>query len=514
MNIPLLVSRHAQAVLLLSAVLLLPRVALADPVTDVSAVPQPHHRLSRLVTGWLPEWLNTKGPGAVVKPEDVGNDDGWHAVYDNIDIMDQVDLCSGTLHEKSGAWTLDFGTTPDVINREVAIMHNNGVQAFMLMSYDGTVHDLLAHPERQKFIIDSIAHSLDTYNLDGVDMDIEDFVDTDHADTERYTAFIMALVARLHQRMDSFGFPTHVSPTVIVRTSGDQWAYADETVLANTGADSIRVMVYDQNYDGSPKAGATAPLPWMHQVADYLHQAKAPTWKFLIGLPAYGYDWPVASASNWKTSATGDSLSYFQSMAMIKRYHAMPQWSASDQAPYYIYSKEGKTRVAFYENAASWDLKLSQIVAPGDAATSPSGDKPFGGIAEWALGMEDPAVWPGVRARFSSPCPIYGVIGECYAHLGGGARFGQPLASEEDAGIGQPGRMNGRAGRMQRFESGAIFYEWDKPRAYAVLGALLAKYEAQGGPSGALGFPQCDAVVTSGGIVTQQFSGGSLESNE
>ena len=98
----------------------------------------------------------------MVKPADAGNDDGWHAVYDNIDIMDQVDLCSGTFHEKSGAWTVDFGTTSDVINREVAIMHNNGVQALMLMSYDGTVHHLLAHPENQAFIIDSIVRALDT----------------------------------------------------------------------------------------------------------------------------------------------------------------------------------------------------------------------------------------------------------------------------------------------------------------------------------------------------------------
>ena len=483
---------------------------MADPVADVSAVPQPHHRLSRLVTGWLPEWLNVKGPGAVVKPEDADNDDGWHAVYDNIDIMDQVDLCSGTLHEKTGVWTVDFGTTPDVINREVAIMHNNGVQALMLMSYDGTVHNLLAHPERQQFIIDSIARALDSYNLDGVDMDIEDFVDTDHSDTERYTAFIQALAARLHQRMDSFGFPTHVSPTVIVRASADQWAYADETVLANTGADSIRVMVYDENYDGSPEAGATAPLPWMHQVADYLHQAKAPTWKFLIGLPSYGYDWPVASAADWKTGATGDSLSYFQSMAIIKKYSATPQWSASDQAPYYIYNKEGKTRVAFFENAASWDLKLSQIVAPGDAIASANGDKPFGGIAEWAFGMEDPGVWPQVRERLSSNYPIYGVVGECYAHMGGGARIGQPLGPEEDAGLAEAGRMNGRAGRMQRFENGAIFYEWDKPRGYYVSGALLAKYAASGGPSGPLGFPESDVTVTSGGGETQQFGGGAL----
>lgn len=158
------------------------------------------------------------------------------------------------------------------------------------------------------------------------------------------------------------------------------------------------------------------------------------------------------------------------------------------------------TWIAYYEDAQSWKVKVQNVVL----------NSGMNGVAEWALGYEDPASWPMLDKTLAPLYPIYGAIGFCYWRYGGGARFGDALGPEHSTGIAQTGTLDGYAGREQDFEWARFYYKWGASRAYVLYGDLLNQYLTAGGPSGSLGFPISDPVTGADGKTTVQFEHGLL----
>ena len=238
----------------------------------------------------------------------------------------------------------------------------------------------------------------------------------------------------------------------------------------------------------------------MGQVATYINSLNAPTWKFVLGVPGYAYRWPVTSNADWTTTAKGASVTYGKAVALMQDHGAARQWNERDQTPYFGYQDGGKTWVAFYEDAQSWQVKVQSVLLPSR----------LNGLAEWAVGDEDPASWPMLSRSMVARAPIYGVVGACYWRFGGGARFGDPKGKEADAGVPEDDTINGFAGRQQGFTYGRIFYKWGDPRAHYLDGPLLMAYDAQGGPSGQFGFPLTDPQPLPNGQRKVDFEHGSL----
>ncbi len=461
------------------------------------ALPTPHYRSTRLVAGWMPYWLNKSGQG-----------DGWKTVESNLGLLDQVSFFSGEVDEATGAIKLNLGGTPQSINAEIATLHEHDIDALLTITRMNHVHELLANPAAVQALESNIAAAIDQYNFDGIDIDFEDFHDKAPGDAASYASLLERLAQRLHARPDSFGYPTSVIATVLAHTERGRFTFADEATLANSDIDQVRIMAYDQNWPGSKTAGADAPLPWVQSVAAYLRGTDAPSWKFVFGIPAYGDRWPVNSPTDWTTLAKGASVTYPKAVAQMRQYHVSPQWSETDSAPYLSYhdAATGHDVIAFYENARSWQTKLATVIAP---ETSPQ--PPLGGIAEWALGYEDPSAWHAVAAELASPWPVYSAIGGCYTRFGGGARFGEAVTGERDAGPFASRYWNEREGRTQEFERAMLYYKWDTPRAYFVERPILERYLNAGGPNGALGFPTGDPIIDkTRGTVTQTFEHGRI----
>ena len=472
--------------------------AAASPLADSDqALPAPHYRSTRLIAGWLPYWLNKSGQG-----------DGWKTVENHLDLLDQVSFFSGEVDQNTGAVTLNLGAPPKTINEEVATLHEHDIDALLTITRMNHVHELLANPSAVQNLENSIVAAVDLYNFDGIDIDFEDFHDKAPGDAASYASLLERLARRLHSRPDSFGYPTSVIATVLAHTERGRFTFADEATLANSDVDQVRIMAYDQNWPGSKTAGANAPLPWVQSVAAYLRGTDAPTWKFVFGIPAYGDRWPVVSPVDWTTLGKGASVTYPKAVAQMQKHHVAPLWSSSDSAPYLSYHNDstGRDVIAFYENAQSWQAKLATVIAP---PTSPQ--PPLGGIAEWALGYEDPSAWNTVATELKSPWPVYSAIGGCYTRFGGGARFGEADAGERDAGPIDSAYWNEREGRAQEFEHAMLYYKWNAPRAYFVEPPILERYLNAGGPNGGLGFPISDPILDqTRGTVTQTFERGSI----
>jgi len=459
---------------------------------EPSDAPPIHYRHCRTVALWLPYWMDKNGDGA-----------GWKDVQEHADQLDEVSFFAFAADPNTGDLTnegLAHGMSEQTIVDQVGWLHTRDVAALFTVTQFNHVGEMLSDPLRLQHLINGIVATSSRYGFDGVDIDFEDFKAGDPTDASKYTAFIEQLSLAMHGQLDSFEFPRMVVATVLPHTDRGSFSFVDYTGLGNSDVDRIRVMAYDENFPGSKTAGASAPAPWVASVASYLASVDVPQWKFLLGMPGYGYKWPVVSTTDWTTTGTGSSVTYAAAQSLMLLHQTSREWSDDQRAPYFTYTDSGKTWVAFYEDAESWQTKLQTVLLTSE----------FNGISGWAAGFEDPNSWPVIDANLTASAPIFGVVGACYWRYGGGARFGSALGKEQDAGVAEDGTFNGRAGREQVFQNGNIYYEWGEPRAYEVDGDVLASYKAAGGPEGKYGFPISDVESASDGSKTQKFEHGEI----
>ena len=103
---------------------------------------------------------------------------------------------------------------------------------------------------------------------------------------------------------------------------------------------------------------AVAPLPNVRQVVEYA-LTEIPAHKIWLGVPNYGYDWPLPYVQG-KTKAT--SISSQQAVALARTYGADIQYDDRAQAPYFHYTaRDGIVHEVWFEDARSIQAKLALI---------------------------------------------------------------------------------------------------------------------------------------------------------
>jgi spore germination protein YaaH len=152
------------------------------------------------------------------------------------------------------------------------------------------------------------------------------------------------------------------------------WVY-DYHALGNV-ADRVQVMAYDQHTPNGPP-GPVAALPWVRHVIAYA-RSQMPLSRVELGVPAYGYDWSAGSR--------GTAVSARQAQALATQVHASVRWSAVAAEDTFTYRSRGRRHTVWFEDATA-DYDRATLAGAGGLA----------GIAIWAAGDEDPALWGLVR---------------------------------------------------------------------------------------------------------------------
>jgi len=130
-----------------------------------------------------------------------------------------------------------------------------------------------------------------------------------------------------------------------------------------------------------------------------------------------------------------------------------------------------------------------------DVTTGANGTYPAAPGYDQATGLGSPA-WTKLAAAGLAQA---GPIGQHYHDLGGpGSYLGTPTGPETAAAGGQ----------MQTFSGGTIYYS-PATGAHAVHGAILARYQALGGPGSFAGFPTGDETAVAGGRAST-FTGAAI----
>ena len=212
-------------------------------------------------------------------------------------------------------------------------------------------HLLLNDLQLQNVLIDNLTTTLLQKGYRGLDVDFEYVFSQD---AEAYAAFLH----RLTNTFNPMGFPViaALAPKTSATQKGELYEGHNFSAIG-AAVNQVLLMTYEWGYTYGPPM-AVAPLPNVRQVVEYA-LTEIPARKIWLGVPNYGYDWPLPFVQG-ETRAT--SISSQQAVALARRYGVAIQYDNKAQSPWFQYTDEsGQNHEVWFEDARSIRAKLALI---------------------------------------------------------------------------------------------------------------------------------------------------------
>ena len=185
----------------------------------------------------------------------------------------------------------------------------------------------------------------------GVDVDFE-YLTSELADP--YAAFL----ARLRRLLSAHGL--FLWAALAPKTSAQQRGllYEGHSYGAVAAAvDAVLLMTYEWGYTYGPPM-AVAPIANVRAVLDYA-VTEMPRSKILLGVPNYGYDWPLPFVQG---TTRAQSISNQRAIELAFQYNIAIQYDETAQSPFFHYTAEdGVVHEVWFEDARSMETKLRLI---------------------------------------------------------------------------------------------------------------------------------------------------------
>lgn len=165
-------------------------------------------------------------------------------------------------------------------------------------------------------------------------------------------------VAKTRELMNENGYT--VSVALAPKTSADQsgllYEGKDYKLLGEV-ANSVLLMTYEWGYTYGPPM-AVAPLPNVRRVVEYA-VTEIPVEKIDLGIPNYGYDWPLPYERGVTAAKT---IGNREAVEIAIAYGATISYNESSQAPYFRYFDEnGTEHEVWFEDVRSMLAKFNLI---------------------------------------------------------------------------------------------------------------------------------------------------------
>lgn len=266
----------------------------------------------------------------------------------------------------------------------------------------GAMAAVLADPTTRATHVSAIRSFAADGGFDGIDIDYEQFAFADGRDTwastrPNWVAFVEELGAALHA--DGRTLSVSIPPVYDAEQTPDSgyWVYDYGAIVEHV--DSIRIMAYDFSV---AEPGPIAPLDWVESAIEGAIDATGSPDKLVLGLPAYGRNWPVSTAGECPASEVQGrtSVSARSVDELIERRGGTPvrvdatgEWMFE----YELEVTDGtttcvETRQVYYVDGDGIRQRM-------DLAREHQLD----GVALWALGFDDQAVWDAILPTVSDP---------------------------------------------------------------------------------------------------------------
>jgi spore germination protein YaaH len=266
----------------------------------------------------------------------------------------------------------------------------------------GAMAAILADPVARTRHVATIRAFAADGDYDGIDIDYEQFAFADGRDTwattrPNWVSFIEELAAALDA--DGRSLTVSIPPVYDAGQTSQSgyWVYDYGAIVQHV--DRIRIMTYDFSV---ARPGPIAPLDWVESAITGAIEATGSPDKLVLGLPAYGRNWPVRTAGvcpaenvPGRTSVSARSV---DDLIARRQVTPIPVEETGEWAfEYDLEVSDGtttcvQTRQVHYVDGDGIALRM-------DLAREYRLD----GVALWAFGFDDAAVWDAILPTVAEP---------------------------------------------------------------------------------------------------------------
>lgn len=240
--------------------------------------------------------------------------------------------------------------------------------------------DLFNNIPAQDVLIENIIQTMTRKGYVGLDIDFE-YIPAQAS--WQYPVFL----EKLTRSLNPLGFTVIVAlaPKTYAEQPGTLYEAHDYRAIG-AAVNEVLLMTYEWGYAYGPPM-AVSPINNMRQVIEYA-LTEIPKEKIWLGLPNYGYDWPLPFVER-QTRAT--SISSQQAIALAIEHNTAIEYDTNAQSPFFFYHNEaGERHVVWFEDARSMREKLALIR-----------DYDLRGGAYWNLMRHFPQNWRILNALYT-----------------------------------------------------------------------------------------------------------------
>lgn len=248
-----------------------------------------------------------------------------------------------------------------------------------------TTHLFLQNTAAQEKAIHSLLNACTENHYYGIQLDFENVA---KADKDQLTHFYTATTNALHKANFAVSIalppmmPDDPTPSFIQKKFYENWEAAYDFKALGKISDFVTIMAYNQHGTGTTP-GPSADIHWVETTIQFALK-NIPAKKISLGIPAWSDYWYTdRSGESHKIIAQHIGMNYSDLMYLLKKFNVTTEWNDEDKISYRMFTHHWLKQYAFIEDSRSFNAKLALV------------DKyQLNGISLYALGMEDPQIWP------------------------------------------------------------------------------------------------------------------------
>lgn len=212
------------------------------------------------------------------------------------------------------------------------------------------ITSMVNDPDAWGNLIRQLVETVQEKGFRGVDIDFEYIL---AEDAEAFAEF----VGNVRLAINEIGYP--VSVALAPKTSDDQpgLLYAGKNyALLGEAADKVLLMTYEWGYTYGPPM-AVAPINKVREVVEYA-LTRIPAYKVNLGIPNYGYDWPLPFEQGVTAAKT---IGNIEAVRIAIENDAQIQFDTTAMSPYFRYVKDGVEHEVWFEDVRSMEAKFNLV---------------------------------------------------------------------------------------------------------------------------------------------------------
>lgn len=212
------------------------------------------------------------------------------------------------------------------------------------------IHSVVNSEEYKDNLIRNLLEVMEEKGYQGVDIDFEYILAEDR---DAFTAFVQDVTAAM--RGNGYRTSVALAPKTSSEQKGLLYEGKDYRALGEA-ADHVLLMTYEWGYTYGPPM-AVAPLNQVRRVVEYA-LTQIPAEKIDLGIPNYGYDWPLPYVRGTTRAATINNV---QAVRIAVENGAEIRFDDVAESPYFTYSENGTEHEVWFEDVRSLLAKFELI---------------------------------------------------------------------------------------------------------------------------------------------------------